>query len=154
MFEFQLPADPVAKATMILCVKVSLLLGVAWLTHWLLRHQHAAWRILLWRLSAVGIVTLLITCHRTPWIQLALHQPTATVTQSQEAGAFSAIPPVMDTAASTDPWASDFEPTHEQSHSPSLGPSANSVTTEPRLPAPMPTGNTQFAPVVRRESWR
>ncbi|MDB4766103.1 carboxypeptidase regulatory-like domain-containing protein [bacterium] len=70
--------DVPMSTTGFLLLKVTLVLTVAWLLHVMLQRSNSRWRILLWRTTAIGVLSVALFSLWTPMLTLPLLPPTAT----------------------------------------------------------------------------
>ena len=58
------------------------LLALGWLAHWMLRHRHARWRLILWRsLLCFGLVLPLLNYYEVPGIKIPINHDADSVTE-------------------------------------------------------------------------
>ena len=76
-----------AIAALALVIKITLLLALAWLSHAALGRANPSWRVLVWRLTALGIVLLILLAGLPPMVRLPLLRQTAEVTQIKQSDA-------------------------------------------------------------------
>lgn len=82
-------------STTLLLVKVTLILFVAWTSHALLRHSNPRWRILLWRVSVIGLICIAMFSLKAPFFTLPLLPALST-----ETVATNPVAPTVSTNAS------------------------------------------------------
>ncbi len=68
-----------APLWIIILVKVTVLLALAWLAHLILKRANPRWRMLLWRGTAIGLIAMPILMLSMPAVKVEFAEPNSTV---------------------------------------------------------------------------
>jgi beta-lactamase regulating signal transducer with metallopeptidase domain len=64
----------ISSPVLVILLKWTLLLVLGWTVHWLLRHSHARWRLILWRsILCIGLVLPLAHAFPIPLLKIPIH---------------------------------------------------------------------------------
>ena len=147
------PLQPIVDAPVwvVLLLKITALLFAAWLGHLALKRTNPRWRVLLWRVTAVGLIVLPVVAWLLPALEIPVRQPPpveavaiAAVSQAPS----SEVPPADGTVAARVPVGpsdnlpddlSDTRAAHLLPMSPNEQPDVE-VMGASALPQPQPLG--------------
>jgi len=77
-----------APVWVLLLLKITAILLVAWAVHWALARTNPRWRVFLWRMTAAGLVAVLAAAWFPPALEIYLKHPAPTPLPVGQAGRF------------------------------------------------------------------